>query len=311
MPDFNRIGIDSKIFNTIPYSKLFIKIIKSSLQAVDPINVIKESFWIERNRIIVGDGKLILKSNQKVRVIGFGKASQFMALGVKEVLGEYLDSGVIITKHPENKVAEKLNPQILTLVGGHPIPTEESLKSTEFMLNFIEKIPENCPVICLISGGGSSLLTKPAKNISLADYRRLTDLLIKSGATINEINTVRKHVDEVKGGGLARFLYPRYLLTLIISDVIDNPLSIIASGPTSIDETTFRQALDIIDKYHLHNSIKRKIIDYLKKGVDKKIPETIKEKNPILDKVNNLIIADNSKATIAAKKNGRKCWFFV
>ena len=164
-------------------------------------------------------------------------------------------------------------------------------------------------VLCLISGGGSRLLTAPCKGITLGEKQQVTELLLKAGANINELNTVRKHISAIKGGRLAEIAYPSKIISLILSDVIGDPLDVIASGPTSPDETTFRDALDVIEKYDLRDKIPDPILNLLIKGSEGSEKETPKRGHPVFERVENIIIGSNKIATEAAVKEAMASGF--
>ena len=157
-------------------------------------------------------------------------------------------------------------------------------------------------VVCLISGGGSALLVAPHKDISLAEKQQITQLLLKAGANIQELNTVRKHLSRIKGGRLAEIAYPARVLSLILSDVIGDPLDVIASGPTSPDQTTFEDALKVIKRYDLGDKIPEKARLILIRGAAGEIAETPKEGNPVFARVQNIIVGSNKKAIETAKR---------
>jgi glycerate-2-kinase len=156
-------------------------------------------------------------------------------------------------------------------------------------------------VVSLISGGGSALLVAPCNGITLSEKQRVTELLLKAGANINELNTIRKHISGVKGGRLAELAFPAKTLSLILSDVIGDRLDVISSGPTSPDKTTYQDALGVISKYNLTDRVPQKILSLLKDGVQGNLPETPKEGNPIFEKVENIIVGSNRMATDAAR----------
>jgi glycerate 2-kinase len=277
------------------------QILLASLKAVDPINIVKSAISLLNGKIEVRNNNYDLSQYRKVFVIGIGKASQSMALGTIQVLQQYIDSGIVITKRVNQEFSDLLGPSIKTIIGDHPIPAMNSLNSANELIKFASGITKDDLVICLISGGGSALITRPVPDISLSDLQELTILLLNCGATIDEINTVRKHLDSIKGGGLAKLLFPAQVLTLVLSDVIGDHLSMIASGPTTLDSTTYEDAFRIIEKYSLKDKVSKTIISYIKRGIDGKIPETVKIGDPALERVFNKIIGNNQLASKAGK----------
>ena len=166
----------------------------------------------------------------------------------------------------------------------------------------LKKADENTLVVFLISGGGSALLTCPHEGIMLAEKQAVTDLLLKAGADIQELNTVRKHISAVKGGRLAEIAYPAKMISLILSDVIGDPLDVIASGPTSPDTSTYADAMKVNNKYGLAARMPESAIHILTSGAKGHIPETPKKDAPVFSGVDNIIIASNAMAVQAAKK---------
>jgi hydroxypyruvate reductase len=183
------------------------------------------------------------------------------------------------------------------------------MESTKKLVQYLQNCEPKDIVFCLISGGGSSLMTLPAEGIHLSDIQALTRELLACGADIGEINTIRKHLDRVKGGGLARLNRAAHLITLILSDVIDSPLDVIASGPTVADNSSFQDAMDIITKYALENKISTNILRILQAGIIGEIPETVKENDPSLQQVNNILIGNNQISARAALEKAREFGF--
>jgi hydroxypyruvate reductase len=189
---------------------------------------------------------------------------------------------------------------------GHPVPDEAGMRGTEKILDLLRQADENDLVIGAISGGGSALLPLPVAGISLEDKQAATKLLLACGATINEMNAVRKHISQVKGGQLARAVYPATLITLILSDVIGDPLDVIASGPTVPDESTFKDVQRILGKYNIPAQLPASIKKHIEKSLAGAAPETPKTGDPIFNKTQNLIVASNRQAIAAAKAEAQK-----
>ena len=224
-----------------------------------------------------------------VFVIGAGKAANEMASVIEDMLYPKIKTGKVIC----NKKTQSLK-KIEVMEGGHPRPTKEGILAAENILQLSKRVKKEDTVICLISGGGSSLFTNPIDGISFRDLIKLTDELLYSGASIHEINVIRKHVSKVKGGQLAKH-FNCEIISLIISDVFDNDLSVIASGITYPDNSTIADCYNIIQKYNME--MPQNILDYLKKGI-----ETPKE----LSNVSNYIIGNNKMAidSMAKYSNG-------
>ncbi len=218
------------------------KIFYTALKAVDPYNSLKP--YCDKIASIYTNEKF-----KRLIVTGFGKASCSMARAIEDSLSDLIDECAVITKYGYSTTHEsevkRQNSMIKIFEAGHPVPDENGLTGTEEIVRLLKTADENTLVICLISGGGSSLLVGPYNGISLKEKQIITELLLKSGASIHELNTVRKHISKVKGGRLSEITYPARTLSFIISDVIGDRLDVIASGPTSPDKTTFNNALDI------------------------------------------------------------------
>jgi glycerate 2-kinase len=271
-------------------------ILSAALEAVDPIAAVKSHTCLEGDLLHIGERTYDLSQYRNIYVIGGGKASGAMARAVEEVLGSYLTGGVVNTKYgylSDTKVV-KINE------AGHPIPDAEGMAGAAQMLDLARQASKGGLVICLISGGGSALMTLPVEGITLHDMEALTGALLRCGATINEINTVRKHLSQIKGGNLSRAAYPAEVASLILSDVVGNPLDVIASGPTAPDSSTFAQAYDILDRYQLLDQLPQSITQHLCKGKEKQVPETPKKDDPLFANTYNLIIASNEIAADAA-----------
>lgn len=236
---------------------------------------------------------------RRLLVVGAGKAGAMMAKAVEDKLGDLITDGWVNVPAKTEKVVNlykvKLNP------AGHPIPDEGSLLGAKEILRMVSKASERDLVLVLISGGGSSLMECPHQGISLEDLREMNRLLVLSGADIREINTVRKHVSMIKGGRLAEAAYPATVVSLIISDVIGDPLDTIASGPTSPDETTFQDAWEVLRNYSLLDKMPQSVVRVIKEGIEGRIPETPKPGDPIFDNVINIIVANNLKALQSAE----------
>jgi hydroxypyruvate reductase len=222
-----------------------------------------------------------------------------MAAAVVKKLGKLIHSGVVVAKHEITQWRLPLT--INVLYGSHPIPSEKSKEGAAAIFDLVQRTEEDDLIISLISGGGSALVTNPIQKISLVDMEELTTALLRSGAKIQEINTIRKHIDSLKGGGLAKIAGKTQIETLILSDVLGDDLSMIASGPTCGDKTTYFQAMNIIQKYHLEGDIPLSIIKTIQAGMEGEIEETIKPDDPILKNKHNHIIASLSASIKAAK----------
>lgn len=232
-------------------------------------------------------------------VVGFGKASPAMASALEESLGRLIDEGIIITKYGHTP-SRKLE-RIRLFESGHPIPDENGQEASRRLISLVESANDRTLVITLISGGGSALLVSPIEGISLADKQETTELLLRAGADIHELNTVRKHLSRVKGGRLAELIYPAASLSLILSDVVGDRLDVIASGPTTPDPTTYSDSLAVLEKYNLVRRVPESLMELMAAGQMGKVPETPKPGNPLFSKTTNVIIGSNRMALDSAK----------
>jgi glycerate 2-kinase len=276
--------------------ELTLKSLEAAVNAVDPRRIMKSKLQLEGSLLRVDGYSFDLRKFKHVYVVGGGKASGSMAESLERVLGGYLTLGFVnVPKGDRSKTTV-----IQLHEASHPIPDETGVKGTRTMIGIAEQAEEDDLVVCLISGGGSSLMPLPRGGISLADKRELTDALLKCGATINEINTVRKHISDFKGGWLAKKAYPATVLNLILSDVLGDPLDFIASGPTVPDSTTFSDAVNVLRKYGLWNKASASIKKVLSDGEKGAIPETPKACDEAFRKVHNVVIGNNRSASLAA-----------
>jgi glycerate 2-kinase len=273
----------------------------AALQAVDPYK--STSLYTDKIRFIFQSGQY-----KRLIVIGFGKASCPMAKSIKDQLSDSIVSGIIITKYGHCQPPYKPK-KIQIYEAGHPVPDENGVRGTDEIIRLFKNAGEPTLIVCLISGGGSALLVSPFDGISLNEKRDITQLLLQRGADIFELNAVRKHISKVKGGRLAEIAYPAKVLSLILSDVIGDRLDIIASGPTSPDKNTYRDAFSVIEKYGITDTAPYPIIKTIQNGMKGLLPETPKEGNMIFENVENLIIGSNKKALEAAREKAEEPGF--
>jgi hydroxypyruvate reductase len=294
------------------------RILRRALQAVDPAEAVKSHLRLDQDgNLVAGTGETAisypLHAFDHVYLVGAGKAVAPMALAATEILGDQLSAGVLIAKagHLGDSFQPADFPHLRFYEAGHPVPDERGVHATRKALELLRKAGEHDLVLCLISGGGSALLTHPAQGLELNDLQQLTRRLLESGATINEINCLRKHLDEVKGGGLAQAASPARLITLILSDVIGDPLDVIASGPTVADPTTFSTAWQVLERYRLLDVTPSAIRQRLLAGRAGEIDETPKPGYSLFSRVQNLIIGSNRLAACAAIEQAQREGFSV
>jgi hydroxypyruvate reductase/glycerate 2-kinase len=288
----NKLIENGKTIKLKEIRKDILEIFKDSLNSVDPYNCVHSKFRGEN--ILIDLKKINLKNFENIYLIGFGKASVGMAQAVCDSIE--IKKGAIITNDKNAIVNCK---SVVTYIGTHPIPDEKSVKSTEKLLEVLKDCRENDLLIVLISGGGSALFTKP--KIPLLDLQKITDELLKCGANIQEINTIRKHLSFVKGGQLTKLTKSK-IVSFIISDIINDPIQFIASGPTYPNSTTYSDAKKIFLKYDLWKKIPNSAKDIIKNAED----ETPDNDDPIFKKVSNYIVANNEIACKAAFKKAKK-----
>jgi hydroxypyruvate reductase len=264
-----------------------LKIFSAAIEAADPKRALLNTLRLEANTLIYGDLELDLKAFDELLVVGAGKATAPMAEAAEEILGERITNGIIIVK--EGHTGNLL--KITQVEASHPLPNSAGVEATARILGMLENAGEKTLVICLISGGASALLVAPAYGLTLDDKRASTEMLLRAGADITELNTVRKHLSGVKGGRLAEAAHPARLLTLIVSDVIGDPLETIASGPTVADPTTFCDALLVVDKYKLKDRLPEEVMRVLSEGLIGELPESPKPGSREFGNAQNLIIA--------------------
>ncbi len=280
------------------------EIFQSVLKAVDPYTLVKNQL----DEILA-----IYRREEYSRVLlaSFGKAAYPMAKAVSDLAGDILTEGVVITKYGHaGKTA--LPGKVRLFEAGHPIPDQNGVHGTAEIIRMLERhAADETLFLCLISGGGSALLVAPYGGITLADKQQVTDLLLKAGAAIQDLNTVRKHLSCVKGGRLAELARPARTISLILSDVIGDPLDVIASGPTSPDHSTFADAVAVIDRYRLRDRIPGQVLEILLRGSRGEIPDTPKEGSPVFAKIENRIIGSNKKAIEIAAVRAKELGYEV
>lgn len=279
-------------------------IIEEIIQEINPQKIVKNSVFLKGNRLKIGDNVFNLKKYKNIYVVGAGKATYYMACALESILGDKISGGVI--NIPE--ILEKKLSYIDINIASHPIPNKGGVEGSKKILEILDGATEDDLVIALISGGGSALMSLPVDGISLQELKSISKLLVKSSASIEEINIIRKHISQIKGGRLAKATYPATIVSLYISDVVGDKLDTIASGPTVFDKSTFQEAVDILKKYKIWTKVPNSIKKHLNLGVDKKELETPKSNDKTFrtNKVFNYIIGSNKKAIdIACRKIGK------
>jgi hydroxypyruvate reductase len=273
------------------------RVLAAALAAVEPGEAVRRATVLQGGHLVVDGRRYALGSIRRVVVIGAGKASAPMAAAVEEIIGDALPVTGSVTVRYGHSVPTR---QVRIREASHPVPDEAGVQATRAIVEMLQETTPDDLVICVISGGGSALLTLPADGLSLADLQQTTDALLRSGASINEINVVRKHLDRVKGGGLARVAAPAQVITLVLSDVVGNPLDAIASGPTVPDTSTWAEAGAVFDRYELWPLVPAAVVQRLRAGLAGLLPETPKPADALFEKTQTVVVGSNLLACLAA-----------
>jgi len=277
------------------------QIFLAGVESVLPNKLIRNQVKIEDSTLSISSLQFSLDRINQVFVVGAGKASTMMAKEIENILGDRITDGHVVVKYGH---AAELK-YITVTEAGHPVPDNNGYLATQKILEIVAQAEEKDLVICLFSGGGSALLADFPEGCTLNDIIITNDLLLKSGANIKETNAVRKHLSKVKGGQLAKTAHPATLVSLILSDVIGDPLDVIASGPTVPDTSTFDDAMNVIKKYNLLSKIPHELLHHLQNGVNKLNAETPKPGDLIFKNTKNLIIGSNKIALDAASQKAK------
>ena len=286
-----------------------LKIFKTALSKVDAYQSVKEKLSLEGHFLRVKEGtsnrKFDLRPFKKITVLGAGKAAAPMASACEAILKDKLHDGLIITKYGH---ASKLT-KIGVIEAGHPLPDLAGYRGSRQIVSMLQDGQADDLIIFLTSGGCSALFTSPPASISLREKQKTTHLLLQAGATIQEMNTVRKHLSLTKGGRSAQLAFPATVINLVLSDVIGNHLDIIGSGPFVPDPSSYQNAWTVLDQYCLIKKVPPSVVDYFHKGIQGLIEDTPKPGNTCFDQVTHAIIAINLTALKAAENEARGLGF--
>ena len=274
----------------------------AALRAVDPAVAIRRHVECNGNRLKIDGISYDLDRFDRCFVVGAGKAGAMMAGAMESLLGDRLTGGVVNVKYGHTTP----NRRVELIEAGHPIPDAAGVEGTEKIVKLLEHLGEDDLVFCLLSGGGSALMPLPARGVTLVEKQAVTGCLLKCGATINELNTVRKHISRVKGGQLARQAAPARLVSLVLSDVIGDPLDIIASGPTVPDESTYTDCRTIVERYDLDGELPPSVIRHLEAGAEGTGHENPGPGDPLFNRTQNVMIANNRQALDTARIEAEK-----
>ena len=277
----------------------------AGIEAADPARLTREAVSLVDGTLTVGDASYDLAAYDTVRILGGGKAAAAVAAKLESILGDTLDGGLVVTDAPEASPVSTQRVEVLA--GDHPIPSERGVAHTRRLLDAAEAADESTLILGVITGGGSALMTAPAGQLSLADLQATTDALLASGATIDEINAVRKHCSASKGGRLAAATQPAAVCSLVVSDVVGNELATIASGPFVGDPTTYADACEVVDRYDC--DLPAAVADHLDGGAAGELAETPAPGDPVFASVTTPIIGDGRTAVAAAADRAREAGF--
>ncbi len=259
----------------------------------------------EKNCLHAAGAAYELDSFSRILVVGAGKATARMALAIEDVLGDRITEGLIVVKEGHTAPLKIIR----QVEASHPVPNEAGVEGTKRIVELVRAADEKTLVICLLSGGASALLVAPMNGLTLKDKQEVTSLLLQAGASIGELNAVRKHLSAVKGGRFAKAACPAQVVTMVLSDVIGDRLDVIASGPTARDSTTFADAIAVIEKYGLKEKTPLRVLSFLERGMEGQEPETVKSGDSCLHKTRNVIIGGITQALSAAKEKARQLGF--
>ena len=282
--------------------------IVSALDAAHPARAVERALFRTERTLSIDQIQMNLDDVSRIRVIGGGKGAQSMAAALFGLLGAHLETGAVVIKQGEIASAHTTGP-IEVMEGAHPIPDESSLTAARAMLDLSANLSPRDLVFVVISGGASALLTLPSPPLRLSDLQQTTDILIRAGIDIAAINTVRKHLSAIKGGNLARHIHPARFITLILSDVVGDPIDAIGSGPTVPDDTTYADSLRILEQAHLFHKLPARVRAHLQAGVNGARPDTPFSHHPAFSHGTSHIIGGNRTAAEAAAATFRQHGF--
>jgi hydroxypyruvate reductase len=277
------------------------RIFDAGVRAVEPAEAVRRHVAVEGSVLRAGRGAWDLEDVGRVLLLGAGKASAAMAAAVEGLLADRVADGWINTRYGNGQELRRVRVH----EAGHPVPDENGLRGAEHILRLATAAGPRDLVVCCLSGGGSALMPLPAEGLALEDKQTVTRLLLASGASIDEMNAVRKHLSRIKGGRLAEAAWPASILTLALSDVVGDRLDVIASGPTVADPTTYADCLAILDRYGLRTGTPRAVVERLERGAAGLAAETPKADHPALAAAVHVLIGSNRQAVEAAAAEAR------
>jgi len=274
---------------------------------VKPNRLIPGYLYWDDEGLVAGNKKFFKDTLNGIYILSVGKAAAAIAFEAEKILADKITAGLVVTKYGHALPLQHCH----IIEAGHPVPDDNSVTASKAIQQFLLPLHQDGLLLCLISGGASSLIGDIAEGISLGDMQALSKLLLPCGADIHEINTIRKHISTSKGGQLLRYTNNANVVSFIISDVLGDDIGVIASGLTAPDNSTFEDALKVLQKYELIEKIPASIRDHLNDGSAKKITETPKPGDKLFEKVDNNIIAGNSIALHASAAKARDFGYHV
>jgi glycerate 2-kinase len=276
-------------------------IFRAALKAADPCDAVLRHLHVKADVLIAGRRRYPLSNLRNIYVVGAGKASAAMARAVERLLGKRIASGAVSVKYGHVAPLKRIR----LMECGHPVPDQAGVQAAQTIAGIAASAAGDDLILCVISGGASALLPFPAQPLTLEMKQETTRLLLNSGANINEINAVRKHLSSIKGGWLAALAYPAPVLSLILSDVIGNNLDVIGSGITAPDSSTYADAHEILDRFGLLSRVPAPVRERIEQGVRGEIPETPTADHPAFASTQNLIVGSNDLALRAAQERAK------
>jgi glycerate 2-kinase len=277
-------------------------VLAAALAAVAPDAAVRRHVSRDGNRLLADERAYDLPTTRRIVVIGAGKASGLMAQAVEELLGDRIYAGLVVVKDGHLVPTSR----VVLREAAHPLPDARGVAATAEIVALLHGLTADDLVVLLLSGGGSALIEQPASSLTLDDLQATTDLLLRAGAPINELNAVRKHLSMVKGGGLARAAAPARVLALVLSDVVGSPLDVIASGPAAPDPSTYAEAVAVLDRYTLVDRVPLAVAAHLQAGAAGQRPETPKTGDRVFGDVHHVVVGSNAQAADAAIDRARE-----
>jgi glycerate 2-kinase len=281
--------------------KQALQIFRAALAAANPSEAVARHLRVDGDKLVVGDRRYRLSSFENIYVLGAGKASAAMASAVERILARRVTGGLINVK--DGHLARLRRIELNEC--GHPVPDQRGVDGARRIAAIARGATEQDLVLCVISGGASALMPAPAAPITLEEKQAVTKLLLACGADIHEMNAVRKHISELKGGQLARLAAPATVVTLLLSDVIGDDLDVIGSGPTAPDQSTFAGAREILSRYGVWEQAPESVRERLDRGIEGAVAETPKPGSSVFERTQNLVIGSNNLAVTAAADHAR------